>query len=386
MNTMINKIPNKKIISLLFFILIHILTTAQVRNFKNVGQTWKTDLTKHSVALNEFTALLKRDGIPPIDKPKFIKATEATNYYFEHEPVIAVVHKQKAKAYPLNILTYHEIVNDHIDDFYFSATYCPLCNAAIVFNRKFEFKGEKYLLDFGVSGMLRNSDLVMWDRQTETWWQQFLGEALVGKLTGAELEMIPAQIISISEFTKNHPGGEVLSKDTGFEQQASRYGTNVYEGYDSRDIPYEKHFTLEVDKRLPAMERVIDIQAGGEFKVYPHSKIAKKKVVNDSFNGLDLVLFYQKGTKSVMDTKDIKQAKNVGSITVFERIIENKVLNFKKYAGNFKDIETGSVWTITGKCIRGKLEGKQLTAIRYGNHFAFSWFAFHPESSIYGED
>ena len=185
----------------------------------------------------------------------------------------------------------------------------------------------------------------------------------------------------MENFIENYPNGEVLSNETGFEKQKQRYGTNVYEEYDSKPNP--RLFFGEIDDRLPAMERVIDIQSKGEFKIYPHSIVAKEKVINDEFNGLELVLFFQSGTNSILDVKDISKAKDIGSITVFERVINEKKLTFKKDGNNFNDIETGSTWTITGKCIKGKLKGEKLTPIRYGNHFAFSWFAFNPESEIY---
>ncbi|MBT3382926.1 MAG: DUF3179 domain-containing protein [Prolixibacteraceae bacterium] len=369
------------IFTLLIVLIISIKGFSQVQNFEKVSQEWKTDTAKHSLPLNEFRALLKRDGIPPIDNPKYISASDSKSQYFVHEPVIVIENKGDAKAIPLNILTYHEIVNDNIGDLFFSASYCPLCNSSIAFNRKLNFNDKDYLLDFGTSGMLRNSNLVMWDRQTETWWQQFVGVGMVGKLTGAELEMLPAQIISLENFIENYPNGEVLSNETGFEKQKQRYGTNVYEEYDSKPNP--RLFFGEIDDRLPAMERVIDIQSKGEFKIYPHSIVAKEKVINDEFNGLELVLFFQSGTNSILDVKDISKAKDIGSITVFERVINEKKLTFKKDGNNFNDIETGSTWTITGKCIKGKLKGEKLTPIRYGNHFAFSWFAFNPESEIY---
>ncbi|MCF6331791.1 MAG: DUF3179 domain-containing protein [Draconibacterium sp.] len=310
-----------------------------------------------------------------------MSSTDASLQYFGHEPVIVIENKGLAKAIPLNILTYHEIVNDNIGDLYFSASYCPLCNSAIAFNRKLKYNDKEYLLDFGVSGMLRSSNLVMWDRQTETWWQQFIGEGLVGELTGAELETLPAQIISLADFIENYPTGGVLSKKTGFEKQEQQYGTNVYEGYDSKPNP--RLFFGEIDNRLPAMERVIDIHSKGGFKIYPHSTVAKEKVINDEFNRLKIVLFFQAGTNSILDVKDISAAKDIGSITVFERVINDKTLTFKKNGDYFNDKETGSTWTITGKCIKGELEGKKLTPLRYGNHFAFAWFVFYPESKIY---
>jgi hypothetical protein len=367
--------------TLLFVSIISTLGFSQVQNFEKVGQEWKTDLSNHSIELNEIKALMKRDGIPPIDNPKYITAADATLQYFVHEPVIVIENNGVAKAIPLNILTYHEIVNDNIGDLYFSASYCPLCNSAIAFNRKLNFKGKDYLLDFGVSGMLRGSNLIMWDRQTETWWQQFTGIGMVGELNKVELEMLPAQIISLEDFITNYPEGEVLSNETGFERQQQRYGTNVYEEYDSKPNP--RLFFGEIDDRLPAMERVIDIHSKGEFKIYPHSTVAREKVINDEYNGLKLVLFFQSGTNSILDVKDISKAKDIGSITVFERLVDGKELTFIKKGNSFKDNETGSTWTITGKCVKGKLKDEKLTPIRYGNHFAFSWFAFNPESEIY---
>ena len=372
---------NKLILILLIFTIITKNSLAQVQNYEKINQEWKTDLNINSIELEEIKALMKRDGIPPIDNPEYISTEDAKTVYFEHEPVIVIDNKGNAKAIPLNILTYHEIVNDNIDDLYFTASYCPLCNSAIAFNRKLNYKGEDYLLDFGVSGMLRGSNLIMWDRQTETWWQQFVGDGLVGKLTGAELEMLPAQIISLADFIENFPEGKVLSKNTGFEKQQKRYGTNVYEEYDSKPNP--RLFFGEIDSRLPAMERVIDIQSMGEFKIYPHSKVAAEKVINDEFNGLKLVLFFQSGTNSILDSKDISTAKDIGSITVFERQVGTQILTFKKKNDNFRDYETGSTWTITGKCIKGKLKGEILIPVRYGNHFSFSWFAFNPECEIY---
>lgn len=177
------KMKTSSYLHLLLFLMLPLISTGQ-KNPKELDIDWETDKTTHSVPLDEFTVLLKPDGIPPIDEPQFWSRDKAEEQFFKHEPVISLEISGEAKAYPLSILTFHEIVNDRVGGKPVSITYCPLCNAAIVFDRKLEFEGETYLLDFGVSGMLRNSDLVMWDRQTESWWQQFTGRALVGKLTG----------------------------------------------------------------------------------------------------------------------------------------------------------------------------------------------------------
>jgi hypothetical protein len=349
-------------------------------NPRNVELNWKTDTTKHSAPLNEFTALMKSDGIPPIDSPKFWDKEKATANYFEHEPVIAVEIGGKAKAYPLSVLMFHEIVNDEINGVPISATYCPLCNAALVFDRRLEFEGKKYLLDFGVSGMLRNSDLVMWDRQTESWWQQFLGEALVGELAGAQLEIIPSMLISLNEFFESYPDGLVLSTETG---HSNEYGTNPYTSYDNLENKQPRLFTGEVDYRLPAMERIIDIEVEGKYKIYPLSEISKKGVINDNFEGQAVVFFHTEKTVSVLDENSISKSKQIGSVTVFEPHLDDKLLTFKKTNEGFVDNETGSVWSITGKCISGNLKGKELRPVPHGNHFAFAWFAFHPETEIF---
>lgn len=356
---------------------------AAQKNPRKVETNWKTDLKNHSVPLDEFTALLKPDQIPPINTPTFITLEEAKNTYFEHEPVIAVEINKEAKAYPLSVLMYHEIVNDIVGGTPIIATYCPLCNAAIAFNRNLKYKDKTYLLDFGVSGMLRKSDMVMWDRQTQTWWQQFTGEGLVGDLNGAELEFIPSMLISLRDFAENYPSGKVLSTNNGMAE--ADYGTNPYLKYD--DINNAKPFLFkdEVDSRLPAMERIIDVSIQGKTRIYPFSKIQENGIINDKIKSNPIVIFYETKTVSVLDTKSIKEAKSIGAVTVFSPVIDNKKLTFLSKNQHFFDKETNSEWTIAGKCISGQYKGKSLESIRHGNHFAFAWFAFNPKSEIYGQ-
>ena len=239
-------------IALFVFFGFGLLPLNSQNNPRKLDLGWRTDTSIHIVPLSEFTALMKPDGIPSIDAPKFWERTRAKEFYFEHEPVIAIEKNGSAKAYPLSVLMYHEIVNDNLGELPILVTYCPLCNAGIVFDRRLTFEGKSNLLDFGVSGMLRKSDLVMWDRQTESWWQQLMGEALVGKLAGAELTFINSQIISVSKFFEAYPKGLILSTETGHTRE---YGTNPYTGYDDPVNKQPRLFQEEVDTRLPAMER-----------------------------------------------------------------------------------------------------------------------------------
>lgn len=370
----------RKIIHLALTIQLFISITMAQNNPKNLDIDWKTDLSTRAVPLEEFTTLLVPDGIPPIDEPRFWDRETARQHFFLHEPVIAVSINGLARAYPLSILTYHEIVNDRIGMKTISVTYCPLCNAALVFDRALTFKGKPYLLDFGVSGMLRNSDLVMWDRQTESWWQQFTGTALVGELTGAKLNVIPSMLISLEEFFEAYPDGNVLSTETGHFME---YGTNPYTGYDDPGNSRPRLFDGTVDQRLPAMERVIDVHVNGKYKVYPLTAIREAEVINDTFQGQHLVLFHTTKTVSVLDDRQISASRNIGSVTVFLPEAEGQALTFFREGEVFKDRQTGSSWTIAGKCISGELKGSSLLPVVHGNHFAFAWFAFHPDSEIH---
>ena len=360
---------------------------AQIQNPRNVKYDWKTDTTKHTIDLSEMILVLPKGSFPVLNYPKFVGKKEGLKDFYGREPVISVEINSRAKAYPLNMLTFHEMANDTLAGVPILATYCPLCNSGVVFDRRLDFEGKHYTLEFGVSGFLRKSNMVMYDKQSESWWQQLMGEGIAGKFAGTELEIIPSMIISVDEFFKRYPDGLILSKETGYKEGESRYGTNPYVHYDSiSKNPYSRFFNArDVDPRLPAMERIVDIQDDGHYKVYPFSVLAKKKVVNDQFRSKHIVLFYLSGTASNMDDHLVTNSRDVGSVTAFSPVVDGKTLTFKKKGDKFVDEQTGSVWEITGYCVRGKLKGKQLTIEPHSNHFAFAWLAFFPGSEIYGE-
>lgn len=217
---------------------------------------WKTNFSRHSIPLSEIIpGGPPRDGIPPIDKPHFVSLTEGDSFLKDTEPVIVFEHRGDARAYPLQILIWHEIVNDTVGGLPVAITFCPLCNTAIAFDRRLEGQ----VLDFGTTGNLRHSDLVMWDRQTESWWQQITGEAIVGELTSKRLTLLPAAIVSWRDFRATYPQGQVLSRRTGYDRP---YGTNPYVGYDDiNDSPFL--FKGRPDRRLPPMERVVTVEING---------------------------------------------------------------------------------------------------------------------------
>jgi len=197
---------------------------SQFKNPGNLEFNWLTDTTRSSVALSEITLVLPKGSFPRIDFPEFLGKKEGLKAFFAHEPVIGVEIEGNAKAYPLNMLTTHEISNDTLSGIPILATYCPLCNAGVVFDRRLMQDGKVEVLEFAVSGMLRKSDMVMMDTQTESLWQQLMGEAIVGDYTGTFLEVIPSLIISVEEFFTKYPGGKVLSNQTNQSHVARSYG------------------------------------------------------------------------------------------------------------------------------------------------------------------
>lgn len=360
-------------------------TLAQLQNPRNILYNWQTDTTKRIVPLSEFTVAVPKGAFPVLDNPTFTGERQGQQAYFRHEPVISLAINGQAKAYPLNVLTVHEISNDTLEGVPILVTYCPLCNASVVYDRRLRHQGRERLLSFSVSGMLRHSDMVMYDHQTETWWQQLVGEALVGALAGAELEVIPSLVISVEEFFQRYPNGRILSQETGMAGAERSYGQNPYVGYDDpKGSPYEAFIDKgKVDKRLPPMERVVDVESKGKRKVYPFSSISGEGVINDTFNGKNIVIFYKHGTVSVLDEREVRKSKDVGSATLFNAMLEGQKLTFQKKEALFKDRQTGSTWDITGRSLAGPLKGKQLRIEPHSNHLAFAWLAFYPESEIY---
>jgi Protein of unknown function (DUF3179) len=283
------------------------------------GQGWKTDFSRRSVPLAEFqSGGPPKDGIPAVDRPTFAPLAHAT-FLKPAEPVIELVVEGEARAYPIQILIWHEIVNDEVAGRPVAVTFCPLCNTAIVFDRRVNGR----TLDFGVSGKLRNSDLVMYDRQTESWWQQFGGEALVGALTGKRLEQLPARIVAWKEFVRAHPGGLVLERPKAHplarESELLRpYGDNPYVGYDDVDSSPLFPAANADDDRLSPKERVVFIERRGQAVAIPFTTLVEKKRLTVEIGGETLVATYREGVKSPLDEADIAAGRAIGTVEVRE--------------------------------------------------------------------
>ena len=210
---------------------------------------------------------------------------------------------REARAYPLQILMYHEIVNDTVDKVPVAVTFCPLCNASMVFERRVGGA----TLDFGTTGKLRYSDLVMYDRQSESWWQQFTGKGIVGRYAGTALRRLPSEIVAFEDFEQAYPAGRVLSRETG---HARPYGRNPYAGYDRIDqSPFL--FSAQRDPRLPPMERVLSVSVAGKHRLYPLTVLEGHAVANAELDGMPYVVFAKPGMASPLDSERIENGRPI---------------------------------------------------------------------------
>ncbi len=292
------------------------------------GEWPGTDFSRTTVPFDEIlSGGPPKDGIPAINDPSFHTVPDESDLH-PREPVVAISipgSNEAARAYPVRYLMWHEIVNDEIGAVPVAVTYCPLCNTSIVFDRR--LNGQVY--DFGVSGKLRHSDMIMYDRQTESWWQQFTGEAIVGVMTDAQLTMLPSLLQSWSAFSQANPDGLVMSEPSGFWRS---YGSNPYVGYDGEGWPFLYRGEAPPHGIAP-MARVIRVRD----RAWPLTRLAKAKELVEE----GLRLTWAEGQASALDRRSLSKGAEVGDIEV-------------------RDAETGDlvVFEIT---------------------FAFAFHAFHPD-------
>jgi hypothetical protein len=336
-----------------------------------------TDFSRHTIPYSEIlSGGPPKDGIPAIDNPTFFSVAEADDYLEDLEPVVFFQLGEDTRAYPLQILTWHEIVNDEVDGKPVAITFCPLCNTAIAFDANFDGQA----LDFGTTGRLRFSNLIMYDRQTETWWQQATGTGIAGEYAGEQLTFLPASIIGWGEFKENFPEGKVLSRETGFRRE---YGRNPYVGYDNINNSPFLFRGPETPGELPAMARVLTVDLDDEAVAYPYELLQERSAINDTISGMEVVILWQPGTASALNSSRIAEGEDVGAGAAYSRIVDGKVLTFFLSDGKILDDQTGSEWDVFGRAVGGELAGTQLEPLVSVNHFWFSWAAFKPETRIY---
>ncbi len=295
------------------------------------GEWPKTDFTKHSIPYDQIlSGGVPKDRIPSIDKPQFVALAKISDIA-PTEPVVGLTVNGKSRAYPLTILIWHEIVNDVVGGVPVAVTFCPLCNAAVVFDRRVDDVTQ----EFGTTGKLRHSDLVMYDRQSESWWQQFTGEAIVGARTGQKLRFLPARLESFAKFKARAPEGEVLVPN---DPQMRRYGMNPYRGYDSLPEPF-----LYRGKLPGVVAPLARVVAVGERAWSVDFLQIKERVETED----GLILTWEHGQNSALDSSIIAEGRDVGNVVVQRR--DN---------------------------------GGKLVDVLYRVDFAFAFHAFYPDTKI----
>jgi hypothetical protein len=301
-----------------------------------------TDFSQHTVPLKEIeSGGPPKDGIPSIDRPRFERINDGAASGWatrigNMEPVVSLVIHGDARAYPLSILIWHEIVNDIVGGMPVVVTYCPLCNSSLVFGRTVENR----VLDFGTTGKLRNSDLVMYDRQTESWWQQFGGDAIVGAMSGKQLRLVPSRLESFDRFRQRFPHGQVLIPNN---PSARNYGRNPYVGYDARG---QKPFLYDgsLPDGIEPMERVIAVATRpGYHEAWSLPLLRERGTIEAG----DIVLKWEAGQTSALDKGTVASGRDIGNVVVQRN------------------------------------QSGQLSDIPYDVTFAFAFHAFRPDSPIH---
>jgi hypothetical protein len=302
------------------------------------------------------------DGIPPIDNPKFISVLEAEEFLEDSDLIVGLNIDGDIRAYPLQILVWHEIVNDKVGETPVAVTYCPLCFTNQVFNRTMN-NGQ--ILEFGPSGKLYNSNLVMYDRTAKSLWSQAMSQAIVGKHAGVKLERIPFDIAYWKDWKQLYPDSKVLSRDTGSSRP---YGIDPYgDYYTNGEVLFP---TAKQDNRLGLKEIVIGFENNGQYKAYRLKDVEKMKVINDQVNAKPIALF----------------SLNPFMTRAYDPILKGQTaLQFEYNAKNntLVDEQTGSQWNFDGKAIDGQMKGRQLIRLPFDQGFWFEWIAFHPTSELY---
>ncbi len=317
------------------------------------------------------------DGIPPIDDPQFVSIEEADEWMGTNEPVIYLEMNDEVHAYPVQILIWHEIVNDTVGGVPVAVTYCPLCNSAVSYRR--EVAGE--VTTFGTSGRLFASALVMYDRATESLWTHFDGRAVVGALTGQRLEPISSPLLGWSDFKGSFPEALVLDRDsTGHSRP---YGDNPYAGYDNPDTqPFL--FRGTVDDRAAAKQRVVGLAINGAARAWALDGLAEGEAsaTNSEVGETPVVIFWKAGQASALDSAQVVSGRDVGSAAVFSPIVDGETLTFTVDDGDIVDDQTGSQWDITGTAVSGEHEGSSLEQIHHLDTFWFAWSTYQPETDL----
>ncbi|ANH40404.1 hypothetical protein I601_4008 [Nocardioides dokdonensis FR1436] len=315
------------------------------------------------------------DGIPAIDDPQHEEVTDV-DWLEADEPVLSLTVGEETRAYPLRVLTWHEIANDVVGGVPVAVTYCPLCNSGVAFERTVD--GEE--TTFGVSGLLYADNLVMFDRATESLWPQLSGQASVGVRTGTRLRSIPMGTVGWSQFRAEHPDALVLSRTTGHDRD---YGRNPYVGYDDPDSDPIFPLPGEPDDRLAAKVRVVGVGTGADAVAVERDRLADVGTAAVRVGSRPVTLWHLPGQRSALGADRIAEGEEIGTVAAFVSRLDGDELTFERGPDDtVRDVGTGSTWNAFGRATDGELAGEQLRPVVHLDTFWFSWVAFQPDTTL----
>ncbi|MEM8924419.1 MAG: DUF3179 domain-containing protein [Actinomycetota bacterium] len=310
------------------------------------------------------------DAIPPIDEPRFENVADV-DWLTDGEAVLALEVEGAARAYPVQVMIWHEIVNDTVGGVPVTVSYCPLCNSATAFERRV---ADGTVLDFGVSGGLYQSALVMYDRQSESLWTHFDGRAVIGDRIGEALTLVPVATVSWADFAAAHPDGRVLAR----VDPSRPYGRNPYGSHDSRTDPLPGFFRGEVDPRLAPMERVVGVQIEGAEVAIPLTRLQAERLVIVDIGDRRAAVAWVPGAVSALDTDRVDEGAEIGSTGVFW--IEGDVVSGAD--GEALAIPaTGARWDILGRALHDS-SAAALEPVPHVDTFWFAWSSYHPATDV----
>jgi hypothetical protein len=303
------------------------------------------------------------DGIPSIDNPQFVSIEDAESFVADSDLILGVEINGDVKGYPLQILVWHEIVNDVVGETPIAVTYCPLCFTNQIFNRSLT---DGQTLEFGTSGKLYNSNLVMYDRNTNSLWSQAMAQSIAGELAGVKIERIPFDLATWKNWKQIYPDSKILSQDTGHSRP---YGADPYgDYYTNPDILFP---VSNDDGRLGVKEIIIGLEETGMSKSYKLEDIEDLKVVNDKLTENNAITLWSAFPYMVR---------------LFDPLLDGKTLltfHYDERKNVFIDNQTGSEWNFEGKSMAGKLNGSSLLRLPFDQGFWFEWSTFHPNTKVY---
>ena len=362
-----------------------------------------SDLSQRSVALAALRRGAARDAIAAILDPSVEALADADGWLAGTEPVVALEIGGEARAYPLQVLTWHELVNDTLSGASVLVSYCPLCNTAITFERS--VRGQPRT--FGVSGLLRHSDLVMYDHTTESFWEQATGKAIAGRETGERLRFLPSPIVSYRDFKATFPHGTVLARqgggtravlepielgnDTVFQwvevapepgEFSWDYGFTPYSEYDEPGSEPWYETDSPPDGRLEPKARVLGLEHGDRAVAVPFAVLEERRVVALDLAGQSIVVLWQPGTSSALDAAELASGRDVGAAAAYVPSLDGRALTFEAREGALVDGETGSTWSVLGAATAGPLAGSRLTPVVARDALWFAWSSFYPTTEL----